>query len=240
MKRKTKNGERGKPDRRISASFPVSRFPIPEQGFTLVAVMIGIAILTILIAAVAPTVATVLKRDREQELIFRGRQYARAIGLFQRRYGRYPTQLKELYSNRPRAIRKLWKDPFCSCDFYPLVQGMPDSQPSGQGGGPPAAPPTPSMFGGSPFGSGPPTPTPTPGAFGPSSGETKTIGPIIGVRSTVHKEALREWRGQKYYDQWRFIVGDADRNDVGGVVPTGGLPPGAPLFPTQPAQQAPH
>jgi type II secretory pathway pseudopilin PulG len=60
----------------------------PHNGFTLVAVVIGIAILTILIAAVAPSIGVVMKRDREAELIFRGRQYARAVGLFQRRYGR--------------------------------------------------------------------------------------------------------------------------------------------------------
>jgi hypothetical protein len=26
----------------------------------------------------------------------------------------------------------------------------------------------------------------------------------------VHQEALREWRGRRFYDEWRFIVGDAD------------------------------
>jgi len=174
-----------------SSSAHRSRRTPRDSGFTLVAVMIGIAILTILIAAVAPSIATIMKRDREQELIFRGRQYARAIGLFQRRYGRYPNELKELYENRPRAIRKLWKDPFCNCSFHALVQGMPDAVPSGQGGAP-AVTPTPSLFSGGPFGGGgSPTPAPTAGAFGPASGETKTIGPIIGVRSTVHQEALQ-------------------------------------------------
>ncbi len=190
--------------------------------------MIGIAILTILIAAIAPAIATVLKRDREQELIFRGRQYARAIGLFQRRYGRYPNDLKELFENRPRSIRKLFKDPFCSCPFHPLIQGMPDATPGGPAAlpGAPGLQPTPFGFG------GPVAPTPTPGAFGPTSGETKTVGPIVGVRSTVHKEALIQWRGQKYYDQWRFIVGDADRNDLSTV--PGQLPVGAPQYPTAP------
>jgi type II secretory pathway pseudopilin PulG len=210
-------------------TFPVSRFTSYDSGFTLVAVMIGIAILTILIAGVAPSVGTVMKRDREQELIFRGKQYARAIALFQRRYGRYPNELKELYANRPRTIRKLWKDPFCNCDFYALIQGMPDALPGGPTGLA-STTPTPSLF------SAPPTRNPTAGPFGPGSGETKTIGPIVGVRSTVHKEALAEWRGQKYYDQWRFIVGDADRNDL--LTPGQGLPPGAPLFPTQPPAPA--
>jgi hypothetical protein len=88
---------------------------------------------------VAPSIGVVMKRDREAELIFRGRQYARAVGLFQRRYGRYPNQLKELYENRPRTIRHLWKDPMCNCDFQPLIQGMPCG-PIGVGQ-PPGAPP---------------------------------------------------------------------------------------------------
>ena len=176
-----------------------------QSGYTLVAVVIGMAVLAIVIAAVAPSVAMIMKRDREQELIFRGKQYARGIGFFLRRYGRYPTDLKELYENRPRTIRKLWKDPMCDCkDWYLIIQGTPDAVPIGSGGPRGPAPPG---------GSGPPiipSPTPTPGVFG-SPTETKNVGPIVGVRSRVHKEALQEWRGQKFYDEWRFIVGDADR-----------------------------
>jgi type II secretory pathway pseudopilin PulG len=92
-----------------------------DAGYTLVAVAIGIAILTILVAAVGPSIATIMKREREDELIFRGRQYARAIALFQRRYQRFPSTLKEMYDNRPRTIRKLWKDPMCRCDDWKLL-----------------------------------------------------------------------------------------------------------------------
>jgi type II secretory pathway pseudopilin PulG len=167
----------------------------------MVALVIGIAVLTILLAAVGPTISTLMKREREEELIFRGRQYARAILLFQKRYGRYPNTLKELIEVRPRTIRKLWKDPMCRCDdWHPLLLGSPDAVPfRPPGGGPgPQRPGT---------GLPPPRPTPTPGAFGAPAGGA---GPIVGVRSKVHKEALREWRGYKYYDEWGFIAGDAD------------------------------
>jgi len=172
-----------------------------ERGYTMVAVVVFITILTITIAAVGPTVSTLMRREREEELIFRGKQYARAIALFQRRYGRYPTSLAEMYTNRPRTIRKLWKDPMCSCDDWKLlIQGQPDSTPFidervDPSNRPPA---TYSRL----------LPTPTPG-FG-SGGEEQNVGPIVGVRSKVHKEALREWRGRRFYDEWRFIVGDAD------------------------------
>jgi type II secretory pathway pseudopilin PulG len=186
----------------------------------MVAIVIGMMILAIVIMGVAPAVATVMKREREQELLFRGKQYARAIALFQRRYGRFPTELKELYENRPRTIRQLWKEPMCNCpDWHVIYQNSPDAISISPGVGVPGG-----------LGSGRPQPTPTPGVFGPA-GETKSVGPIVGVRSSVHEEALAEWRGQKFYDEWRFIMGDADRDTTTGLAPTTRLAPGMPTPP---------
>jgi type II secretory pathway pseudopilin PulG len=180
-----------------------------ERGYTLVAVVIGIAILTILTAAVAPAVSLIMQRDREEELIFRGRQYVRAIVIFQKRYGRMPTSLKELYTNRPRTIRKLFKEPICNCDDWGLIiQGTPDATGGTGATGPPSRNP-------------PITPGPQP--FG-SPGQTVNVGPIVGVRSKVKKNSIREWRGQKTYDQWKFIAGDADRDYVTTL--PGGRAPG--------------
>lgn len=182
-----------------------------QSGYTLVALVIGMAILTIMTAAVAPAISVIMQRDRENELIFRGRQYARGIALFQRRYGRLPTSLKEMYENRPRTLRKLWKEPMCNCDdWYLIIQGTPDANPIG--GMPPGQP-------GPTQGSAAPRATPTPLPFG-SPGETKNVGPILGVRSRVKKESLQEWRGQRSYDQWRFIAGDADRAVASSFDPT--------------------
>ena len=191
------------------------------EGYTLVAIVIGMMILAILIMGVAPSVATIMKREREQELLFRGKQYARAIVLFQRRYGRLPNELKELYENRPRTIRKLWKEPMCRCpDWHVIYLNSPDALPVGNPGVPGLA-------------SGP-MPTPTPGVFG-ASAQPKSIGPIVGVRTNVHEEALTEWRGQKFYDEWRFIQGDADKDAGIGVGQGLGKPPqGAPPFAATP------
>lgn len=192
-------------------------------GYTLVALVIGMAVLTILLAAVGPVIATVMKREREEELLFRGRQYARGIQLFQRRFGRYPNSLKEMYENRPRTVRKLWKDPMCRCDkWHLLIAGTPDALPF-RPGVPGQQPGT---------GLAPPRPTPTPGPFGkPPDGNA---GPIAGVRSNVHEEALREWRGHKYYDEWAFIAGDADAD---ARLPN--VPPGGYRNPPPPGQQPP-
>jgi type II secretory pathway pseudopilin PulG len=194
----------------------------PSSGFTLVGVVVAIAILTILVAAIGPSISAVMQRDREAELIFRGRQYARAIVLFQRRFGRLPGSLKELAESRPHTVRRLWKEPMCNCDdWHLIIAGTPDAVPPGSG---------PAAGAGRAPGSGdqPPstytglfsrTPPPSSGGVSPTAGfpslfgtpSTQTVGPIIGVRSNVHKRGFRKWRDLEYYDEWRFIAGDADR-----------------------------
>ena len=172
----------------------------------MVAVVLAMLLLTILIAAVGPALGKIGQREREQELIFRGRQYARAIGIFQRRYGRYPNTLKEMYENNPRTIRQLFKDPMCNCpDWQVLILNTPDASPQG------GSPQTPGARTPGPFGA---QPTPTAGSVFGAPGGGQPIGPIVGVRSKVHKESITEWRGKKYYDEWRFIVGDADRDGI--------------------------
>lgn len=203
----------------------------PESGFTLVGVVVAMAIIVILLAAVGPTVATIIERDREKELIFRGKQYARAVLAFQKRYGRFPNELKELSKVKPRSIRKLWKDPMCNCDDWQIIiAGSPEAAPMGMapppGGSGPGfnrtprpgqttpgfgsdLTPTPPFLGGG--GSASVTPTPS-SSFGPATGQP--VGPIIGVRTKVRRKTIFDWRGRSYTDEWRFIAGDAD-NDNG-------------------------
>ncbi len=207
-----------------------------ERGFTLVGVVVAIAIIVILLAAVGPTVATIIERDREKELIFRGKQYARAVLAFQKRYGRFPNELKELSKVKPRSIRKLWKDPMCNCDDWQvIIVGSPEAVPMGAvpppGGSGPGfnrtprpgqttptpgfgfgddLTPTPGFLGGG--GSTRVTPTPpSSSSFGPQTG--KPVGPIIGVRTKVRRKAIFEWRGRSFTDEWRFLAGDADNEN---------------------------
>ena len=95
---------------------PPSRAPGPrassrDGGYTLVAIMIFITLLTIAVLVVSPSVTMMMRRDREQELLFRGKQYAQAILNFQKRQGRFPLKLSELMKTQPRSARKLYKEP---------------------------------------------------------------------------------------------------------------------------------
>lgn len=72
-----------------------------------------VTILAFAVLSTAPRVAQQLQRDREEEMIHRGAQYARAIRNFVKKNGTYPTSLEQLEdTNRVRYIRRLYKDPF--------------------------------------------------------------------------------------------------------------------------------
>ena len=100
-------------------------------------------VLSILVAAALPLWSHGDPRDKEEELIFRGLQYAEAIRVFQHRFGRLPVRLEELIEVEPRCIRQLWKDPMTEDGSWALVfagsrggAGAPrDGRTGGRGGG---------------------------------------------------------------------------------------------------------
>ena len=47
-------------------------------------------------AAVSPKLLTQGRREREEETVWRGEQYKRAIGLYFRKFGCYPTKVDDL------------------------------------------------------------------------------------------------------------------------------------------------
>jgi type II secretory pathway pseudopilin PulG len=95
-----------------------------EQGYILLTLMLFVTLMAIAAAAVAPTIALQVKRDREEELIHRGVQYSRAIRRFVKKTGGYPVRLEQLENtNNIRYLRKRYKDPLTGKDFKILHQG---------------------------------------------------------------------------------------------------------------------
>ena len=163
-----------------------------SRGYTLVALIVVMTVMSILIAAVLPMASAESQRDKEAELIFRGFQYAEGIRTFRKRYGRYPNTLKEMFEMRPRTLRKLWKDPMTNSDKWGLITVA--GAPLTTSGGAPVSP------GG---GMAPtPAPTPTPGALG-NPGNAPP-GPIMGVYSTSKKKGYRLFSGRENYNEWQF------------------------------------
>jgi type II secretory pathway pseudopilin PulG len=104
----------------------------PEQGTILIVLMIGVAIASIALTAVAQIWSTTWRRDSEEELIFRGKQYGQAILAYQKEHGgQYPINLEDLFKPGPRRlryVRKLFKDPIAKDGKWGLVYLAPGGQ----------------------------------------------------------------------------------------------------------------
>jgi type II secretory pathway pseudopilin PulG len=90
-------------------------------GYNLVILMVLLTVLNIVIAASLPAWSGVIRQEKEEELVFRGLQYAEAIRVFQNRFQRPPIRLEELIEVEPRSIRKLWKDPMTENGKWALI-----------------------------------------------------------------------------------------------------------------------
>ena len=109
------------------------------------ALLVAMSIMAIMFTVAMPVWKQTAQREKEEELVFRGRQYVHAIGLFQRKFANaYPPNIDVLVDQR--FLRKKFKDPITNDDFVPIPvgQGAPGTQPAaGQRGAPGAAGQTP-------------------------------------------------------------------------------------------------
>lgn len=173
-----------------------------ERGYNMVVLMVLVTVLNVLVAAALPAWSGVIQREKEEELIFRGLQYAEAIRVFQARFGRLPNRLEELVEVEPRSIRRLWEDPMTGEARWALIfAGAGTPIPGQPGETQPGQPPQGQDLGGGGFpddGGEPPVVTNDP--------DELVQGPISGVRSLARGEAMLEFQGKQRYSEWQFTV----------------------------------
>jgi type II secretory pathway pseudopilin PulG len=211
------------------------------DGYAMAALLVGLSVMSVLMSMALPVWSHFAKREKEEELIWRGKQYARAVGLFQRKYANtFPPTLDVLVEQK--FLRKKYKDPITNDDFQLI--------PAGSGS------PTPGMvdgsgarFFGAPAGASsgrggttPPTTASTqPGQ--PGGGVTAAIAGggnvnlgIAGVVSKSKDASIKIYNGRQKYNEWAFVyLQTAQRVGVPGQ-------PGAPAgagFPGMPSQPMP-
>jgi type II secretory pathway pseudopilin PulG len=81
-----------------------------SHGYTLLILLFAVFVLIIGLLVAVPVWQTQIQREKEEELIFRGKQYAEAIRLFQlKKPGTFPKNMDELIEER--CIRRLYTDP---------------------------------------------------------------------------------------------------------------------------------
>jgi type II secretory pathway pseudopilin PulG len=209
------------------------------------ALLVMLGVMSVLMTALLPAWRFQAKRERELELVFRGEQYMRAIGLYERKMGpgSRPPTIDVLVQQR--FIRKKFKDPMTKDgEFQPLYLGAnttptnptnPGSTPGrgGQGTQQPQGPPSTGVGRGSQG-----------GQFG--------AGGIIGVVSKSKETSIRTYNGRTRYNEWMFVYA-GQRGQPGGAPgfpggqPRPGLPGagpggrggrGAPGMPTMPGMPA--
>ena len=200
-----------------------------QAGYVLLVLMMFSALMLISLSAILPRVYLEGKREREEELIFRGREYVRAIGLFHRQFARFPTKVDELIrTDRKRFLRQAYPDPMTPDGKWRFIYAdasgqviKPESETESGSGrrtsgfssplGSRSQPLTSS--GGSGFSLSSKSPAGR-SSSSISSGATSRRGRnrkeaqgrfIIGVVSRSRKSSLKVWNEKRRYDEWEFI-----------------------------------
>lgn len=219
-----------------------------DDGYALIILLMLATVMLIALTAALPSVLTQGQREKEEELIFRGNEYARAIATFRRQFQRFPTDVKELLeTNGMRFLRREYKDPMTKggkwrfihadasgtpIDSRTFVRPRPTS-PLGSDG---ASSDRKSIFSDEREKERK-DPEPTAGEeeqkekssfFG--DGKDMKGAFIIGVASTSNKNSIRVYNNKTRYSDWEFLGiemgGGGMVPGMGGGIPGGGQPGG--------------
>ena len=194
------------------ASTGLARAGSPQAGYAMAALLVAMSVMAIMLSAAMPVWSQMIRRDKEEELIFRGTQYARAINQYQRKFANAsPASLDVLIEQH--LLRKKFRDPLSpnkDGEFQLLyLQNQATMGPQGQGQG--------QGQGQSSRGTGVQSGAPVGGSIGPSmSGR----GAIVGVASKNTGQSIKTYKGKDHYNEWQFI--GMEMSTQGGPGPNGG------------------
>lgn len=153
-----------------------------ENGYTLIILLFALFVMSIGLLVAIPVWETQIQREKEEELIFRGKQYVEAVRLFQTKNpGSFPKSFDELVEEK--CIRKLYKDPMTEDGEWNII--LPYAGVSSKQGvsiqkiliAPPHA---------------------LPSIQNPQ---------IIGVVSSSTRASIKIYFNQETYDKWLFFYG---------------------------------
>jgi type II secretory pathway pseudopilin PulG len=190
-----------------------------QQGFAMAALLVALAVMSLLLSMALPAWQHAARREREAELIFRGEQYARAIMLYQRQTpGAYPPDVETLIEGR--FLRRAYRDPMTRNGEFRLVLQSERTATDGPGGSEAAsnARESPeSMQRVRPFGDR------NRNAAGGVDGN------IVGVVSRSEQTSIALYNGKSKYSEWVFSNTSPPAATAGGgeEQPSPGVP-GAP------------
>jgi hypothetical protein len=169
----------------LPASWPASGEKRMKKagGYALIILLMAVTVLTIGLLVAVPIWDTQLQREKEEELIFRGRQYVEAVRIFQQKHpGRFPATIDALLEEK--CIRKLYPDPMSRHGDWNLIL-LPSGISVGEG-----------------------MQAPQQVLVVPRNlQDSVQNAQILGVVSSSPKKSLRIYLGQGTYDKWLFFYG---------------------------------
>jgi len=209
-----------------------------DAGYVLLAIAIGLVIMGIFMAAAVPAWDYVIHREREEELLWRGRQYVQALERYQRKFpGAFPPNIDTLVEEK--FLRKAYEDPMSSDGEWQILrQNSPELRAPGAPGASQNMPGRDPRFRA-------PQPIGRPSRLGAQSMSDQQLGGVVGVvsksdESTLRVPGLKEatflrvvGQGEKY-NEWLFVFqasADPTQLGQGGPGQRGRPGPGQPLAP---------
>jgi type II secretory pathway pseudopilin PulG len=91
-----------------------------DSGYMMLILVFAVFVLTIGLMVAVPVWQTQIQREKEEELIFRGKQYVESIRIFQKNNpGALPKSLEDLIEEK--CIRKLYKDPMTESGEWNII-----------------------------------------------------------------------------------------------------------------------
>jgi type II secretory pathway pseudopilin PulG len=175
------------------------------SGYVLIMLMFVVAAMGIGLLVAVPVWQTQIRRENEEELIFRGKQYVEAVRIFQiKKPGTFPRTIEEMVEEK--CLRRPYRDPMNPDGDWNIIL-LPETR--GQGS---SLRPRPS---GSPLQAEQAFRQEQGQAF---SAQTVLVAPerslpsirnaqILGVVSSSTLKSFRIYNDQESYDKWLFFYG---------------------------------
>ena len=144
--------------------------------------MVAVFVMSIGLLVAIPIWKTQIQREKEEELIFRGKQYVEAVRLYQMKYpGGFAKSLDELIEEK--CLRKLYKDPMTENGEWNIILPYAGASAPKKGA-------TQKIL------------------VAPLSALASIDNPqIIGVVSSSSDESIKIYFDQETYDKWLFFYG---------------------------------
>lgn len=153
-----------------------------SAGYLTIILMMAVFVISVGLLIAFPVLETELKREKEEELIFRGRQYVEAVRVYLVKHpGTFPKSLKEL--KEKKCLRRLYRDPMTKSGEWNVILAV-------TAAGASSSENIQAVL------------------VVPESALAAVKQPqVLGVVSSSKDRSIKIWNGQESYDRWLFFYG---------------------------------